>query len=171
MPVFSAVRLHPGRSTDLGRYRIPIRKTRLQSLRRSKPFWEILGEHDVFSQIIRVPITFPAGESLTISAEHDLRASLDIPDDAFLALTIGRLTTQKGHTYLLEAVPAILERFPQVVFAFAGDGPLKKSLTRKVESLGIAPSVRFLGHCSDVWDLLEVTDIIDRSLAFVLEPG
>lgn len=28
-------------------------------LRRSKPFWNLLGEHGVFSTILRVPITFP----------------------------------------------------------------------------------------------------------------
>ena len=28
-------------------------------MRKSKPFWTILGEHSVWSTILRVPITFP----------------------------------------------------------------------------------------------------------------
>jgi predicted AlkP superfamily phosphohydrolase/phosphomutase len=43
----------------LGRYRIPLARPELRLLRRSKPFWSILGEHRVWSTILRVPVTFP----------------------------------------------------------------------------------------------------------------
>lgn len=43
----------------LGRFRIPLRKPELRLLRRSKPFWTILGEHRIWSTVLRVPITFP----------------------------------------------------------------------------------------------------------------
>jgi predicted AlkP superfamily phosphohydrolase/phosphomutase len=43
----------------LGRYRIPLERPELRLLRRSKPFWTILGEHRIWSTILRVPITFP----------------------------------------------------------------------------------------------------------------
>jgi len=43
----------------LGRYRIPLRKPEVRLLRKSKPFWSILGEYNIWSSIIRVPITFP----------------------------------------------------------------------------------------------------------------
>ena len=43
----------------LGRYRIPLRAPAIRLLRKSKPFWSILGEHDIWSTILRVPITFP----------------------------------------------------------------------------------------------------------------
>ena len=49
----------PGRSLRLGRYRIPLGRPRSDSGRRSRPFWQILGEHGVFSSILRVPLTFP----------------------------------------------------------------------------------------------------------------
>jgi len=39
--------------------KIPVKKPRVRLLRRSKPFWGILGEHHIFSSVIRVPITFP----------------------------------------------------------------------------------------------------------------
>jgi predicted AlkP superfamily phosphohydrolase/phosphomutase len=47
------------RSLKIGPYRIPLSKPRLRLLRKSKPFWCILGEHDVWSTVLRVPITFP----------------------------------------------------------------------------------------------------------------
>ncbi len=43
----------------LGKYRIPRHKPELRLLRKSKPFWTILGEHYIWSTILRVPITFP----------------------------------------------------------------------------------------------------------------
>ena len=43
----------------IGRYRIPLHKPELRLLRKSKPFWTILGEHRIWSTILRVPITFP----------------------------------------------------------------------------------------------------------------
>ncbi len=46
----------------LGKYRIPRHKPELRLLRKSKPFWTILGEHYIWSTILRVPITFPPDE-------------------------------------------------------------------------------------------------------------
>jgi hypothetical protein len=43
----------------LGKLRIPLAKPSIRLLRKSKPFWTVLGEHNIWSTIIRVPITFP----------------------------------------------------------------------------------------------------------------
>jgi predicted AlkP superfamily phosphohydrolase/phosphomutase len=47
------------RSLKIGPYRIPLHKPELRLLRKSKPFWSILGEHSIWSTVLRVPITFP----------------------------------------------------------------------------------------------------------------
>jgi predicted AlkP superfamily phosphohydrolase/phosphomutase len=47
------------RFLKLGKWRLPLRKPELRLLRRSKPFWTILGEHRIWSTVLRVPITFP----------------------------------------------------------------------------------------------------------------
>ena len=60
LPVLSSTRIGKvDRFLKIGRYRIPLRKPELRLLRRSKPFWTILGEHRIWSTILRVPITFP----------------------------------------------------------------------------------------------------------------
>jgi predicted AlkP superfamily phosphohydrolase/phosphomutase len=60
----------------LGRFRIPLRRPELRLLRRSKPFWTILGEHRIWSTILRVPITFPPdrfyGAELSAMSAPDL---------------------------------------------------------------------------------------------------
>jgi len=43
----------------LGRFRIPLGRPEIRQLRKSRPFWSILGDSQIWSTILRVPITFP----------------------------------------------------------------------------------------------------------------
>ena len=79
-PALSSVRIRgPRRTLNVGRYRIPLGKPDIRLLRKGKPFWNILGEHGIFSNIIRVPITFPPeefrGVLLSAMCVPDLRGS------------------------------------------------------------------------------------------------
>lgn len=47
------------RTLNIGKYSIPLGKPEIRLLRKSKPFWNILGENHIFSSVLRVPITFP----------------------------------------------------------------------------------------------------------------
>ncbi len=49
----------PKRYLPLGKYRIPLSKPVIKGLRKSVPFWKILGDTGVFSTILRIPLTFP----------------------------------------------------------------------------------------------------------------
>jgi glycosyltransferase involved in cell wall biosynthesis len=89
-----------------------------------------------------------------------LRQELVLDPDDFIYFSVGRVTVQKGHTYLLEAVPKVLERFPEhTVFLIAGEGHLRESLEAKATQLGIGRVVRFLGNRMDVSDLLFLVDV------------
>jgi len=65
----------PSKWLSLGRYRIPLSKPSYRSLRKSKPFWTVLSEYEIFSSVIRVPITFPPDEFGGV-----LLSSLCVPD-------------------------------------------------------------------------------------------
>ena len=59
-PTMSSVRIRePRRKLKLGRFVIPLSRPEIVSLRKSKPFWTVLGESGIFSAVLRVPITFP----------------------------------------------------------------------------------------------------------------
>ena len=59
-PKLSSVDIRgPRRKLSIGKYQFALGRADIRLLRKSKPFWKILGEHGVFSNIIRVPITFP----------------------------------------------------------------------------------------------------------------
>jgi predicted AlkP superfamily phosphohydrolase/phosphomutase len=60
LPVLSSTRVgRVRRFITIGRYRIPLERPELRLLRKSKPFWAILGEHRVWSTVLRIPVTFP----------------------------------------------------------------------------------------------------------------
>lgn len=67
LPALSSVQITAGR------------RPKMRLLRKGKPFWNLLGEHGIFSNIIRVPITFPPerlrGVLLSSMCVPDLRGS------------------------------------------------------------------------------------------------
>lgn len=80
LPQLSSVHIGGVNKTlKLGKYHIPIGKPDLRLLRKGKPFWNYLGEHDIFSDVIRVPITWPPerfrGVLLSAMCVPDLRGS------------------------------------------------------------------------------------------------
>jgi predicted AlkP superfamily phosphohydrolase/phosphomutase len=80
LPELAGARVSPpARFLRLGRYRIPLSGPRLAGLRRGTTFWRLLGEHGVFSTVIRVPMTFPperfAGLLLAASPVPDLKGT------------------------------------------------------------------------------------------------
>jgi glycosyltransferase involved in cell wall biosynthesis len=80
-----------------------------------------------------------------------------------LCLTIARLTLQKGHAHLLEAIAQIDPGLrSQWCFIFAGDGELAPALRFQADRLGIAADVKFLGHTNAVPEWLSLGE------AFVL---
>ena len=80
LPDLSSARIgKPKRVLSLGKYQIPLSKPEIRGLRKSVPFWKILGDHGILSTILRVPITFPPekfrGHLLSGMCAPDLKGS------------------------------------------------------------------------------------------------
>ena len=81
MPLLSSTDIRPPvRTVKIGRYEFPLSKPMIRLLRKSKPFWQILGEHFVPCHVLRVPITFPPeqvpnGALLSAMCVPDLRGT------------------------------------------------------------------------------------------------
>jgi predicted AlkP superfamily phosphohydrolase/phosphomutase len=80
LPDLSSARISgPKRTLRLGKYRVPLSKPVIQGLRRSIPFWTILGRKGITSTVLRVPITFPPekfnGHLLSGMCAPDLKGS------------------------------------------------------------------------------------------------
>jgi len=80
MPDLSSARIgNPKRVLSFGKYNIPLSKPEIRGMRKSVPFWKILGEKGIFCTILRVPITFPPekfrGHLLSGMCAPDLKGS------------------------------------------------------------------------------------------------
>ena len=90
---------------------------------------------------------------------HNVRKELGLDTDDLFLLTVGRLMVQKGHKFLIQAMPRLIDRFPNVMVGICGDGPLRPSLENQVQMLGLSKRVNFLGMRDDVTSLLAAADI------------
>lgn len=90
---------------------------------------------------------------------HTLRASLGIPDDAFVVLSIGRLAPQKRVRDLIWAAETLWQIRPQVHLVVIGDGPERRRLEDFVEEVHGRPHIHFLGHREDATEWLAAGDV------------
>jgi glycosyltransferase involved in cell wall biosynthesis len=73
---------------------------------------------------------------------------------------LGSLLPVKRWDRLLNVAARIVERRLDFVIEIVGDGPLKTSLRRQAEALGIADRVRFVGYKADVAALLACSSFL-----------
>jgi glycosyltransferase involved in cell wall biosynthesis len=90
-----------------------------------------------------------------------IRAELGIADAAPLIGLIGRVSKDKGHLVLLQAVPRVLKEFPDAVFLFVGqEGPIVGPMVREfIRKNRLEKSVRLLGFRQDIADITAALDL------------
>jgi glycosyltransferase involved in cell wall biosynthesis len=81
-----------------------------------------------------------------------LRGSHGIPAEAPLVGMVARLEPEKGHRFLLDAMPAILAAVPDAWLAIVGEGSERGALQAQARGLGVrvARRVVFTGRREDV---------------------
>ncbi len=89
------------------------------------------------------------------AAPAGLRERITAGGDRKVVLTPARLDPQKGHPVLFRAAAEV----PDAFFVLAGEGPERAALEAEASSLGIAERVVFLGHRTDIPELLAACDI------------
>ena len=73
---------------------------------------------------------------------------------------VASLVENKGHAVLLTAFHHLAVLQPNLELWIVGDGPLRQSLERQTDDLGIGDRVSFLGQRDDVPRLLACSDIV-----------
>ena len=82
------------------------------------------------------------------------------PDAPFPRLvTVGRLVSEKGHKYLIDAMPMIRQAYPSATLQIVGDGYLADSLRERAQILLQDDAVTFLGYRADIPKILRDADI------------
>lgn len=76
-----------------------------------------------------------------------------------LVCTVSQLRPGKGVETLLDAWPAVAAAHAGAQLAIAGDGALRGALEQRVQGLGVAESVHFLGEYADTVDVVRAADV------------
>jgi glycosyltransferase involved in cell wall biosynthesis len=87
------------------------------------------------------------------------RAGVQVPPGTPLVGTMGRLHPVKDQAVLLEAVPAVLDKFPETRFLIAGDGAEGNNLLQQARKLGIDAAVHFIGYVEEPGNYFNAIDI------------
>ncbi len=79
-----------------------------------------------------------------------------------MVLFAGRIVYQKGPDLLVDAIPYILNYYPNAKFIFAGDGEMRWSIEDQAKRKGINHALRFPGFTSGwrLTDLFKASDLV-----------
>ncbi len=88
----------------------------------------------------------------------DLHHVLALPASAVLCGTVGALTPEKGHQWLLPALTKCIHASVTLHTCFIGEGPLSALLQEKARKYGIGPNVHFLGFQAEPLPYLAALD-------------
>ena len=95
-----------------------------------------------------------------------IRRDLGLGADTPVLISVAALEERKGMQWVIQAMPKIREKFPDVRYLILGDGPYQAELERRVGDLGLQKNVLFLGFLRNVAPYLAASDI-----AFLLSWG
>jgi glycosyltransferase involved in cell wall biosynthesis len=98
-------------------------------------------------------------ESLDPVLARQVRMKYGIPGGDPLVLSAGRMTEQKNHVLLLEAMLRLRRTGVRCRAMIVGDGPLRAFLERRVDELGLADQVVLPGNVGDLTELMQGADL------------
>ena len=100
----------------------------------------------------------------------DLSAICGIPEDVPAIGIVGRIIPDRGHDYLLEAMPILRQRVPGVrlLVIGGGDPASLQSLSQLARRLGCEDVVMFLGHRPDAREIIAALDAL--VFPYTIEP-
>lgn len=117
----------------------------------------------------KIRVVYNAVDMDRIIAEYaatnpaDVRKTLNLPAGTFVIGSVARLVRDKGHEYLIKAIPkifdTIIKEFPNIRVLIIGDGPYRRQLEKLTKRLNLGHYITFLGNRRDVIRLLSVVDV------------
>lgn len=97
----------------------------------------------------------------TLATMHTARRLLDLPSDAQVIGTVGRVDYQKAPEHLIAAVDQM--RHNDAAAVWIGSGPELEAAQRLVDRAGLTHRFRFVGQRQDVAQLLPALDVFVMS--------
>ena len=118
-------------------------------------FYRELGVPDALLHVIPNAIAPPAASLDRIA----LRRSLNVPDDARIVVSVGRLARQKRVDVLVWATQLLRQLAPNVYHLVLGDGPQRSRLQHLAQHFTCDDVTRFAGHRDDAAACMAAADV------------
>ncbi|WP_299252440.1 glycosyltransferase family 1 protein [uncultured Aquimarina sp.] len=116
----------------------------------------LFGEKNLFTimnnAINAAAFAYDPVVSATYKKKYDL-------DDQLTIGHVGRFTSQKNHSYLLNVFNSLVKKKDNCVLVLIGDGPLRNKIEVEAKNLGIDNKILFLGVRTDIPQLYQMLDV------------
>jgi len=107
----------------------------------------------VHSSIVASEFQFPAQRAR-------FKDEFGVSEDALVIGMIAQLIKRKGHRYLLEVLPTLVQKYPDLQVVIFGQGPLDKELQQHFSDSGLNSHVTFAGFRTDLPRWLGCLDLV-----------
>lgn len=107
-----------------------------------------------------VPIPNAIAPADVALSPNQARQQLGLAQDEHILLVVGRLSPEKGHRFLLEALPKVLARHPGLKLIIVGAGPERPALATLIQQKSLNNHVFFAGYQEDVTPYYRACDLL-----------
>lgn len=130
----------------------------------------IVVSHQIQSELIKrglraksievLPNAIEAKKYENISRQRSVkRDKLGFDDKVPIIGSVGRLSSEKGYNYLLQACSVVVKKMPTLKIIIVGDGPERTFLKKLAQNMGLGKAVFFTGFLERIEDWLSIMDI------------
>lgn len=122
---------------------------------------------------VQAVISYPTDVSRFVplkSGLESLRRKLGLNKKNLVILAIGRMVYKKGFNYLIDAMPKVLEKYPNTRLIFGGEGDIQEEWRKLTRKLHIENKVLFVGtikrdeiqYYYNLSDVMVAPSIVDK---------
>ncbi|MHA1279572.1 MAG: glycosyltransferase family 4 protein [Candidatus Helarchaeota archaeon] len=91
---------------------------------------------------------------------EDVFDELKIPLNSLMVVSAGRLSPEKGHRFLIDALSHIKEEIENTYFVFCGEGVCQPELENRAKKYGVLSHCRFPGFRKDMPRIYQAMDFL-----------
>ncbi len=122
---------------------------------------ELLNVQHARSWVVHNGVSIPSnGHISQASLKERYCLEFRIPNSATVCVSAGRLSPEKGHKYLVEAIAQTSFKRNNTYYIFCGDGVCQNELEELAHALDVAEFCRFVGFRKDLDEIFQMMDFL-----------
>ena len=98
-------------------------------------------------------------QRFTSATGDHLLVEFNIKKNQKVVINVAHLAGHKGQSYLVRAIPRVIEKLPDTRFFIVGQGELMEDLKETASALGLNEELIFTGFRNDVADFYQIADL------------